>query len=152
MRWKLRQLKTALLGGILSICLAMAPQVQAEPIVVVVNGKAPVQQLTGDEIKAIYLGEQGYWGQTKIRPISYRSPRGVQSDFLRRIVQINPANYAKYWIHRIFREGGVPPATADSRADLLRTVANQDGAIGFLFAADLPDNPKRVKTVYRSTD
>ena len=132
--------------------LASAQQVRAESIVVVVNNKAPVQQLTSDEVKAIYLGEQNYWGQTKIHPVSYRSARGVQSDFLRQVVQITPPNFAKYWIRRIFREGGIPPKKANSQIELLRTIASQDGAIGFLFAADLPANPTSLRTVYRSTD
>ncbi len=132
--------------------LLTPPSAQAEEIVVVVNRDAPVDRLTSREIMQIYLGEKSFWGGTKINPVSYRNRAALQNEFLRRVVKISPDTYKKYWIKRIFREGGVPPANLRTEADLIASVAATKGAIGFLYAKDLPPSNDRLKTVFRIGD
>jgi len=134
----------------LGVFLATASVAFGNEIVVVVNHRAPVQQLTEQEIKDIYLGERSYWGKTKIHPMGYLSKYGVQTEFLRQVMDVSPSTYAKYWIKRIFREGGVPPVSSNGNQELLSAVANTQGAIGFLFSDQLPLNTAAVRIVYKT--
>ena len=89
---------TLALGLVTGMALTHVSTAQAEDIVVVVNGSAPVERLTDREIKDIYLGEKAFWGKVKIIPVSYRSRASLQNEFLRKVVKIAPDNFKKYWI------------------------------------------------------
>ncbi|MBI5136494.1 MAG: hypothetical protein HZA24_04050 [Nitrospirae bacterium] len=141
-----------LLGWVLGLALLGTAPARGEEIVVVVHRDAPVSRLSAQEIKDIYLGERAYWGNQRINPISYGANKAIQDEFLRRVVHTDPNTYKRYWIKRIFREGGVPPARIGSGEELINSVANTQGAIGFLFARELPAAGDRVKAVYHLPD
>ena len=125
-----------------------ASAVWAEDIVVVVNDKAPVQSLTEQDIKDIYLGETGFWGSTAIKPIGYQDGTSIQSSFLDKVIKTSENVYKTYWIKRIFREGGVPPAKAATPEEALRDVSSNVGGITYVPASAL-SGASGVREVFR---
>ncbi|MBI5137909.1 MAG: hypothetical protein HZA24_11330 [Nitrospirae bacterium] len=120
----------------------------AEDIVVVVNANAPVQSLTEQNIKDIYLGEQTFWKDVKISPVGYQDGVALQSSFLDKVVKTSENVYKTYWIKRIFREGGVPPSKANSPEEALRTVGSTQGGITYVPASALA-GASNVREVFR---
>ncbi len=120
----------------------------ADDLVVVVNENAPVQNLTAEEIKNIYLGEKGFWGNTKISPVGYQDGAALQASFLDRVLSVSENVYKTYWIKRIFREGGMPPDKAGSVDDALRMVTQHSGGITFVPASKVA-GASGIREVYR---
>jgi len=123
----------------------------AEDIVIVVNDNAPVQSLDAREVKEIYLGETGYWGDQRITPVGYQDGTPIQGTFLDKVVNISENVYKTYWIKRIFREGGVPPTKAGSSEEALRMVSQSAGGITYIPASALA-SAGGVREVFRVTN
>jgi hypothetical protein len=119
--------------------LAWAPARAEEVVLVVVNPATPVRTLSSADIRDAYLGETAFWGHVKIHPATLRVPPELFAGFLAATLAITPSAYERSWMLRVFRDGGMPPRSFDTPADLLRFVARTPGAVGFVRPADLPD-------------
>jgi ABC-type phosphate transport system substrate-binding protein len=135
MRSKLMGIRV--IAAALALWFAGAGVAWADDLVVVVNSQAPVQKLTDKDIKDIFLGEKGFWGDVKIVPVGYVDGAPIQNEFLDKVVNISENVYKTYWIKRIFREGGTPPKKAASAEEALSIVSRNPGAVGFVYASQL---------------
>lgn len=108
-----------------------------EVVLVVVNPAAPVRHLSPPELRAAYLGETAFWGGTHVRPALLRVPPRMFASFLKAVTGITPDSYERYWMLRIFRDGGIAPRPFDDPEALVAYVARTPGAVGFLRAGDL---------------
>jgi len=115
----------------------LAATARADEILVVVHPQAPVERLSDDQLKQVYLGENSFWGQVKIHPAVLRVPPEIYAGFMGAVAGISPGGYEAFWIRKIFREGGMPPRPFDSAGAILSFVANTPGAVGFIRRADL---------------
>ena len=109
----------------------------ADDLVVVVNSQAPVQQLTNQDVKEIFLGEKAYWGDVHIVPVGYVDGAAIQSEFLDKVINISENVYKTYWIKRIFREGGTPPKKAATPEEALSIISRNPGAVGFVYGSQM---------------
>jgi len=109
----------------------------ADDLVVVVNSQAPVQQLTNQDVKEIFLGEKTFWGDVHIVPVGYVDGAAIQSEFLDKVINISENVYKTYWIKRIFREGGTPPRKAATAEEALSMISRNPGAVGFVYGSQL---------------
>jgi len=133
----------ALLVGLLGAVPARAGE-----IAVVVSDRAPVQTLTPEQVRAVYLGEHPFWGKVRIFPVAYSENAPIMQAFLARVLGMDVNAYKVWWIRRIFRDGDVPPTRVGSTAEALRVVASHPGGIGFVEADQLTD-AAGVRTVLR---
>ncbi|MFG2641253.1 substrate-binding domain-containing protein [Streptomyces sp. NPDC048370] len=104
----------------------------------VLNDGIPVENLTLDQIRALYRGEIDNWKQIPGGPdrrvllVSRDANSGTREVFQRRVLGRNePANSSRDCENRDDREAPVTRCELDSTAQVLSTVAKLPGAIGY---------------------
>lgn len=106
-------------------------QAHAAEIAIIVNASGPLVNADERDIADIYLGEKKFQDGIKIAPLLY--PEGsVKEAFLKETLRMTPKDYKLYWTKKIFQEGTPIPKTPASPADIINTVKETEGAIGFL--------------------
>jgi len=124
---------------------------QGADIVVIVNKDNPVQRLSDSDIKKIYTNYILNWPDgapiilydlTLQNPLRYR--------FSDRIFARTPERIAEDWAHlKISNQAKNPPLTVKSEALIIRRVAAERGAIGYVSLNAAKQNPdvKIVNTI-----
>jgi hypothetical protein len=135
------------LAGLLAAAalLLAAGKARAGEVVVVAHPELPVDQLTLAELKRIYVGEKTFLGGIKLEPLDYAHPCAAADTFFEAVMGMDPPHFHGWWVKQVFHGGGIPPLMLDDAAAVLRMVASEPGAIGFVPAEDL----KGVTTVKR---
>jgi hypothetical protein len=124
-------------GLVLAALLAWAGPAAAGQIVVVAHPGLPVKTLSAEDIKAIYIGQLTFVAGTKVYPVDYALTDGVSESFLRTVVGMSPERFQTYWIKEVFHSGRVPPRKVVNADEVLRMVAADPGAIGYVPAEAL---------------
>lgn len=104
----------------------------------VLNDRAPVDDLTLDEVRRLYRGDITRWNQIAGGPdlpvllVSRDANSGTREVFQRRVLGRNePANSSRDCEHRDDPEAKVVRCELDSTEQVLATVARLPGAIGY---------------------
>ena len=105
--------------------------VYAIDIAVIVNASGPLVNAAKSDIKEIYLGEKRFEGGVKIIPLLFPEG-GIKEAFLKEALRMTPKEYKIYWTRRIFQDGIPVPKTLARTDDIINTVRNDKGGIGFL--------------------
>lgn len=121
-----------------------------DTVVIIVNKDNPVQRLSENEIKKIYTNYVLSWpdgAPITLYDLTLQNPlRYIFSD---RIFGRSPDRIAEDWAHlKITNEAKNPPLTMKSEALIIRRVAAERGAIGYVSFSAVKDNPD-VKIVNR---
>jgi hypothetical protein len=121
----------------------------AAEIVVVAHPDLPVDALSAEEVRAIYRGELPFVARVKVQPVGYNGDGVLADAFLRKVVGMNSRRFNTYWIKEVFHSGRLPPRMVDDIDEMLRLVAGEPGAIGFVPASSLKGvtSVKRLYTV-----
>ncbi len=110
---------------------------------VVIVHPSRTESLTADELARIYLKKKNFWTDgAAIRPINRESGSPSRELFDRIVVAGDEPDLVNYWNQRYFH-GVFPPATLASDAAVIRYVASEARAIGYV-AADAVDDSVRV--------
>lgn len=117
----------------LAIVLLAASASWAKGIAVVANSAFPKDSLTAAQVKDIYLGKTGLLEGTKIQPIDQKDADSIKGDFLKKVLETTADEYKVYWMKRAFREGGTPPGVKNSSDDVINTVRDGKGSIGYVW-------------------
>lgn len=123
----------------LSITAAAMPAVEAPsaaPVAIVVHPDTPVDDLSFDQLRRVFLGEQQFWdGSTRIT-LLVRPPRSSErAVILDRVYEMNEGQFRQYWIAKLFRaEVSSGPKIVYSNESALELVAAIPGAITFMDA------------------
>lgn len=125
-----------------------ASPARAEAIVVVVGERTPLQQLSVQQVRNIFLGLTAFHEGIRTRPVAYSEHSRIMELFLEQVVEMGPKEYKSWWVRRIFREGDIPPIRAGSSADVLHHIMFNPGGIGFVFERDLKGD-EHVRKVLR---
>ena len=127
--------------------LSADAQSKSNDIAVVVNPSAPVTELTLNQARIIFRGDQQYW--TKDLPIVLlvRNPPSRERDvILKQLYSMSEAEFKQYWIAKIFRaEATSGPKIVYSNSMTVDLVKNIPGAIAFMAARDVNSDLKVVK-------
>jgi ABC-type phosphate transport system substrate-binding protein len=107
-------------------------------IYVIVNSRLT---LTTDDIKGIYTGDKQLAGSTKITPLDNTV---AKSEFLSKVLQLDPVKYDALWIKKSFRDGINPPLLKASDEEVVATVKSTAGTIGYISTAP-PDGVTVLK-------
>jgi ABC-type phosphate transport system substrate-binding protein len=144
--WVRRRWGAAAFAALMA-ALGAAPAWAGE-IAVVVNEQSPIQALSPEQVRALFLGERRFWGKVRVFPVTYSENAPIMRTFLNRVLGMDANAYKVWWIQRIFRDGDVPPARAGSAEEALRAVAANAGGIGFVDAEAVAGSDG-VRAVYR---
>lgn len=127
---------------------ALAPvSALAAEIAVIVHSRYPQEHISLKTLKEIYLGEKQYEGSTKIIPVDHRDTEPIKKAFLKKVLGLDLGAYKGHWLIRVFRDGNLPPEVMDNRSAVIEAVGRQRGAVGYVWADEVPARAVKVLLV-----
>ncbi len=146
--WRLRVLMTTL-------ACALADPVAGEPthavspaaseaIVIIVNKANPVDNLSAEDLRKLFLGDRKHWpSNRKVTVALLDSDPSGPAAALKLICGLTGEEFKRHWLHATFTgEAQSGPKELATPAGLRRFIVNVPGAIGWLRARDVDDSVK----------
>lgn len=146
-----RQVRKWVLGAIfLFVLLAfvfdrLAVTADAKELAVIAGKSFPVDTLTLDAIQQIYRGDKELIGNVRLKPVDQRDTQQIKFLFLDKVLNFSRDGYITYWNNRLFREGGIPPVLKQNAEEVILTVEDTVGAIGYVWLEEAKAAKERVK-------
>jgi hypothetical protein len=146
---------------ILTICLAMLlclggsgrlpgadprPAPKEEPLMVIINRKNPIDNLTFEELRNLCLVQRRHWPEGGKVTIVLREPANPERDaVLGQIYRMSENEFRRYFLQSSFTgEVQSTPKELATGTGVRRFVFNVPGAIGFVRAGDVDDSVKVI--------
>jgi hypothetical protein len=114
---------------------------------IVVNPHVPVDDISLEELRKVFLGERQFWS-SNMPVVPLIRPQGTsERDVLLRVVyKMSETEYKKYWIAKVFRaEATGEPTVAVSNAFANDAVAAIPGSITCEILKDVPRGAKVLR-------
>ena len=121
-----------------------------DPIVVIVNGSNPVDNLSMAELRKLFLADRSRWVTGReVSPVMRAVGAPERTLFLKVVCGMNDSDFERFFLRADFTGKSVtPPKVVGSVRDVRRVVGNSPGAIGFIRYSDLHgDNDSVIKNV-----
>ena len=136
-------------GAILltSTALLADDAVTDSPIAIVVHKDLPIENLSLEELRSIFLADRQFWENRNRITLLVRAPQSDERTFvLERIYQMSEAQFRQYWIAKMFR-AEVPrgPKIVLSTGMTLDLVVAIPGSISFTRADAVTDDVKVIR-------
>jgi hypothetical protein len=118
-----------------------------EPLVIVVNRSNPVDDLSFDELRRIFLGNRSHWPNGRRITLVMREPgEPERKTVLHDICNMNEDQFKNHFVHGLFTgEILVSPKILSSSMGVRKFIFNVPGAIGYLRVGDVDDSVKVVR-------
>jgi hypothetical protein len=119
----------------------------SNPIAIVVHKDLPVDNLSLDDLRSIFLADQQFWPNRTRITLLVRAAQSEERTFvLNRIYEMSEAQFRQYWIAKMFR-AEVPrgPKIVLSTGMALDLVVAIPGSISFTRADTVTDSVKVVR-------
>jgi ABC-type phosphate transport system substrate-binding protein len=107
-------------------------------VVVIVSARSAATTMTANEIASIYLGKS-----TAMKPVDNATP--VRAQFYSAVAGKDEAQVKAIWSKLVFTGKAAPPKLLPSSADVVKAVAADPNAIGYIEKAAMDSS---VKVVY----
>ena len=92
-------------------------------------------------MRAIYLKQKLFWNDgSPIIPINREAGSAAREAFSQKLFGQDSRRLATYWNQRYFEAGEFPPATLASEEAVMRFVAGNENAIGYVLHDDVTEN------------
>jgi hypothetical protein len=139
----------ALLGLILVLGFSSLPaQNDSHPVfAIVVNPHVPVDDISLEDLRKIFLGERQFWS-SNMPVVPLIRPQGTpeRDVMLRVLYRMSENEYKKYWITKVFRaEATNEPAVAPTSSFANDAVAAIPGSITCENVKDVPHGAKVLR-------
>jgi ABC-type phosphate transport system substrate-binding protein len=130
--------------------LGLAAQSRAaadDSLAIVANRANPVENLSLDELRKIFLGDQPHWSNgRRITVVMLEQGKQERDVVLKQIYKMGEKDFNGYFLHKMFTgEVHSAPKTLTTSAEVLKFVSNVPGAIGYLKAQDVDESVKVVR-------
>lgn len=150
MKRTIRTSMAAMATALLWSLLVPAPGVSQETsggVAIVVHPEIQVEELSFNELRSIFRGEQQFWGDGVRITLLVRAPVASEREvILDRIYGMTEDQYQQYWIAKVFRaEVAAGPKivySTDMARDLVGAIP---GAITFMPAGEVDSNVKVLR-------
>jgi ABC-type phosphate transport system substrate-binding protein len=96
-------------------------------VVVIVSAKNPASSLSADAISQIFFGRS-----TALKPFDNADKSTVRDEFYTKVAGKGPAQVKAIWAKLIFTGQGTPPKELGSNSEVVKAVAADPGAIGYV--------------------
>lgn len=125
--------------GILALSSLYAQSQRSSDFVVIVNADTPVNDLTLEDLRKIFLGDHQYWTAKIPVMLLIGAPATRGRDVaLKLIYQMDDVQFKRYWIAKIFRaESATAPKIFYSNEMANELTAAIPGAIAVIDARDV---------------
>jgi ABC-type phosphate transport system substrate-binding protein len=126
-------------------------QAAGDPIVVIVNGSNPVDNLSMVELRKLFLCDRSRWDTGRaVAPVMLAAGAPERTLFLRVVYGMSDADFGRYFLQATFSgKFATPPKEVGSVRDVMRIVGNSPGAIGFVRSSNLHTYSDSVIKVVR---
>jgi len=115
-------------------------------LVVIANPHSGIDKLSKDEVINLYMGRtRKFANGMNAMPIDLNSSENEKAQFYALLVGKEVAEINSYWARLRFSGQGSPPVQAESMEEVLRIVAENKAAIGYV---DKKKLDKRVRLIY----
>jgi ABC-type phosphate transport system substrate-binding protein len=116
-------------------------------VVVIVSSKSTITNLTEEQTARIFLGKNDKFpnGQTAI-PIDQAEGEAIRDEFYSKVTHKNASQLATYWAKLIFTGEGRLSEIADDDKGVVKKIANNPNAIGYIDKSALKKNVRVVLT------
>jgi ABC-type phosphate transport system substrate-binding protein len=124
----------------LLVCAALcaSPTAASDPRVSVIAHASRARALTAGQVRAIYLKQKLFWEDgAPMVPINREAGSAAREVFSRKLFGQTSRELAAFWNQRYFEAGEFPPATLASDDAVIRFVAANRNAIGYVLAEDI---------------
>lgn len=119
-----------------SLSLVLPVPAFADDIAVVVNGSYPVANTTLQVIKQIYMGDKKYEGSLLLKLIDQQGSSLIRRKFTEKVFSSTVEEFRGYWLKRLFQEGALPPTVKANSQEVIDTVIQENGSIGYIWAEE----------------
>ncbi len=142
-----------LLAALLCALPASRPLWAADVEIRVIAHPRRTAALSARDVRAIYLKQKLYWadGQTMVA-INRESGSQAREHFSTAVFGQGSRRMADYWNRRYFDAGEFPPATLASDDAVVRFVASNPNAIGYVLTRDLDESVAVVLVIAAPTE
>jgi ABC-type phosphate transport system substrate-binding protein len=131
---------------IIGLSLGFGPAGQAAEVVAVVSATNPVTTLSKSQIADIFLGKLTRFADGRlVVPVDQVENSAVRVAFYREFAGKSPAQIKALWSKIIFTGRGQPPAEAVNHIAVIKFIAKNPDAIGYIERKQVDD---RVKVVF----
>lgn len=136
----MRRLQPIIAAALLAA--SQAATALAETVAVIVNRDNPRKAMSRDEIQMVYTNSTLAWPDGTpiiIYDLSVQDP--LRGAFSEKVLGKAPAKVAEEWAHlKITNQAKNPPMAVKSEALIIRRVAREKGAIGYVSLSAVVDN------------
>jgi phosphate transport system substrate-binding protein len=157
MRHRLGVLITAAVAVLLlDVCPHTAVQAAGDPqgsvqpdqtLAIVVNQSNPVDNLTMQDLRTVFLGERSHWPNgRRITLVMLEPGQPERKAILREIYRMNENDFSRHFLQGLFTgEVFVSPKTLATPVGVRKFVFNVPGAIGYVRASEVDDSVKVIR-------
>lgn len=128
----------SLIKWMVATALVTAAVAAQADVVVIVSAKSSASTMTADEISSIYLGRS-----TAMKPVDNAPP--VRSQFYTKVAGKDDAQIKAIWSKLVFTGKATPPKELSSDGEVVKAVAADSNAIGYVEKSAVDSS---VKVVY----
>ena len=129
----------------LTLALLFLSQAARSDVVVIVSAKSPIASLSADQVTRIFLGKStAFPNHDPAYPIDQPQGAAVRDEFYEKVVHKDASQLAAYWAKIIFTGEGRPPKLVKGDKEVVRTISENPGAIGYLDSSALNHSVKAV--------
>lgn len=125
---------TVAVGILASAAIAAPARSEAQGMAVIVHPSTPIDNMTFEEMRRVFLGERQYWNAEMPVVLIVRAPVALERQVvLEKIYRMTESQFKQYWIARIFRAETVStPKVVYSNQTINELVAAIPGAISLV--------------------
>jgi hypothetical protein len=124
-----------------------APAVADESLAVIVNQSNPIEDLSLNELRTVFLGERSHWPNGRRITLVMMDPGlAERKAVLRDVCHMGETEFSRHFLQGLFTgEVFVSPKTLSTPVGVRKFVFNVPGAIGYLRASDVNSTVKVIK-------
>jgi phosphate transport system substrate-binding protein len=118
-----------------------------EALVIVVHKSNPLDNLSSEELRRLFIGERSHWANGRKVTITLRASGQPDRDTaLQQITGLTDAEFKRHWLQITFTgEALSTPKELNAAVGLKKFIFNVPGAIGCVRASELDDTLKVVR-------
>jgi ABC-type phosphate transport system substrate-binding protein len=122
-------------GAVAALVLSAPASGQTSEFVVVVNEANPTTELPREELARIFLKRQVRWSHgTPVTAMDQPEGADVRKAFSVAVHDRSATAIRAFWQQQIFSGRDIPPVEKPGDADVMRAVADNVGAIGYVLS------------------
>jgi len=132
---------------IIAVISFISDKVFAKDPIVIVTNNSNEENLSSNDIAAIFTTRKSTWSKNGKRIIPFNLPPKTRTrvSFDKDLLGMDKDAVARYWIDRKIRGGNAPPKQVHNPNLVIRLVSKLDGAIGYVPKSLVNDSVRIVK-------